>query len=250
MSQRSSIPELGEDARAVINSGRAALVPTPLQRRRLRRSLYARLAAGTAAVAVVGLSTWGAYAKLGLAVVALVSAVAGASLWLSSPNARSGEAPPATGRERSFLLDRGAPAQEDAEPAAAFTRPPEASVDVGPAPEQAKSHSVEPLRPAARAPRSSHETNPLEEEVRLLSAARKALGKGSPAQALTYLQTYDRVVRAGVLAEERAVTGILVSCALGSVDQARQQARRFRARFPGSALASRVDRSCAGFDDQ
>ena len=42
------------------------------------------------------------------------------------------------------------------------------------------------------------------------------------------------------------MTGILASCAAGHVDAARAEARHFRARWPRSPLAARVDGSCAG----
>ncbi|HYU65940.1 MAG TPA: hypothetical protein VEK09_04255, partial [Jatrophihabitantaceae bacterium] len=60
------------------------------------------------------------------------------------------------------------------------------------------------------------------------------------------LEDYDRRGGAGILAEERTVTGILALCAGGHLDAARAEARHFRARWAHSPLAARVDGSCVG----
>ncbi len=86
----------------------------------------------------------------------------------------------------------------------------------------------------------------LKEETALLGGANAALGRGDVKRALALLDDYDRRPGSGVLAEERAVTGILASCAAGRLDAARAGAQRFRARWPRSPLAARVDGSCAG----
>jgi outer membrane protein assembly factor BamD (BamD/ComL family) len=86
----------------------------------------------------------------------------------------------------------------------------------------------------------------LKEETALLAGANAALGRGDVKRAQALLADYDRRPGSGVLAEERTVTGILASCAAGRLDVARVEAQRFRARWPRSPLAARVDGSCAG----
>jgi hypothetical protein len=86
----------------------------------------------------------------------------------------------------------------------------------------------------------------LKEETALLGAASSALGRGDVPRALALLDEYDRRPGSAILAEERTVTGILVSCAAGRVHVARAEARHFQARWPRSPLGARVDGSCAG----
>jgi len=100
--------------------------------------------------------------------------------------------------------------------------------------------------PAAPAPVPVENVSSLKEETALLGAANAALARGDVKRALSALDDYDRRSGSAVLAEERTVTGILASCAAGHVDTARAEARHFRARWPRSPLAARVDASCAG----
>lgn len=100
------------------------------------------------------------------------------------------------------------------------------------------------VRPAPAAPVAS--ASALAEETSLLGAANTALAHRDVASALALLDDYDHRPGAGVLAEERTVTGILVMCAAGKTDAARVEARHFRARWPRSPLTARVDGSCVG----
>jgi hypothetical protein len=65
-------------------------------------------------------------------------------------------------------------------------------------------------------------------------------------RALALLGDYDHRSGGGILAEERAVTGVLALCAAGKPDAAGVEARHFRARWPRSPLAARIDGSCVG----
>ena len=94
-------------------------------------------------------------------------------------------------------------------------------------------------RVAVAAPPAVESASALKEEIALLAGANAALGRGDVKRALALLEDYDRRPGAGVLAEERAVTGILVSCAAGRVNAARAERGvrsdgRVRRWLPGS----------------
>ncbi len=78
-----------------------------------------------------------------------------------------------------------------------------------------------PLAPAPAPRRHAHaaapvdNTSALAQETALLGAANTALAHRDVASALALLDDYDHRARTGILAEERAVTGILTLCAAG-----------------------------------
>jgi hypothetical protein len=98
--------------------------------------------------------------------------------------------------------------------------------------------------PVAAAPEIS--ASALAEETALLGAANTALAHRDVKNAIKLLEDYDRRGGPGILAEERTVTGILAQCAAGRSEAAKSEARHFRARWPRSPLAARVDGSCVG----
>jgi len=102
---------------------------------------------------------------------------------------------------------------------------------------------------AAGVPVETVSSSGLKEETALLGAANAALARGDVKQAQSLLADYDRRPGAAMLSQERAVTGILASCAAGQADAARAAARQFRTRWPRSPLGARVDGSCAGSAD-
>jgi hypothetical protein len=220
-------PELDAETRAVIDAGRGGHEPNELSRARVRRGVDVKLAAGLAlAVGPASSALAGAF-KLTAAVVAVGSVVA-------------------TGM---YVLPRQAP-----EPAASPTK---IGATTRVATTTPASPAVEPPAPALSAPRASKRraaapppaaalsASSLKEEIALLGAANAALARGDVTRARSVLDDYDRRPGAPMLAEERAVTGILASCATRQVEEARAAARLFRARWPRSPLAARVDASCA-----
>jgi hypothetical protein len=135
-----------------------------------------------------------------------------------------------------------------APPAPVFVPPPAQDVAPQPVVTPTRAPSKRRVQPAP-APTPVENVSTLKEETTLLGGANAALARGDVARAEALLRDYDRRPGAGLLAQERMVTGILASCAAGRIDSARAEARQFHARWPRSPLASRVDGSCAGKTD-
>lgn len=229
--------DMDPQMRAIIDGAHGAHEPSELARLRVRRGIEGKLMAGLVGVAVVPVATSMAVAaKVTLAIVAVGTVVA-AGLY-----ALPARAPvPRPIREVTMSTTPRPPAPPPAVLAPvktvvlapAATRPPVRRRPVTVA-----------SSPPAFAPTENGAS--LKEETALLGAARTALGHGDLARARTLLGEYDRRPGLGALAEERSVTGILVSCAAGHVGAARVESMRFRARWPRSPLGARVDDSCVG----
>ncbi len=83
-------------------------------------------------------------------------------------------------------------------------------------------------------------------EARLLEEAFNAQRVGDPAQALARLDEHASRYPQGLLRAESSAQRVLVLCSLGRTDDARAEADRFVAEYPGTPLALRVRSSCAG----
>ena len=235
-------PELDTDTLSVIEAARPGHEPNEMARARVRRGIEIKLAAGIALAIAPATSAFAGALKVTAAVVA-VGSVIGAGVYVvpryvSKPTPVRAAAP------------RVAP-----HPAPAFI--PEASLAEAPPAEIAvPERAVTPPRgpskrrvAAAPAPAPVENASSLKEEIALLGAANAALGRGDFKRALSLLDDYDHRPGAGLLSQERMVTGILAACGAGRVNMAREDARQFRIRWPRSPLASRVDGSCAGSAD-
>jgi hypothetical protein len=224
-------PELDAEMRGLIDAARSGHEPSELNRARVRRGVEIKLAAGIALAVAPASTALAGVAKVTAAVVA-VSAVVGTGVYVYPRYIAKHEA----SRPAAHVAPRA--------PAAAPLPPVEVPpvVEAPPAPRAPNKRRVV----AAPPPPVVESASRLKEETALLAAANAALGRGDVKRALALLDDYDRGPGAGVLAEERAVTGILASCAAGRVDAARVETRRFHARWPRSPLAARVDASCAG----
>ncbi len=234
--------DLSPEARAIIDAGRDGDSAGDLERARVRRTLFAKIAAGggaalasssvaaaqgTAATAAAATTLPLAKILVPLAIVAAGS-VGGTIAW----HAR-GPAPMV--RPAVVLL---APA-----PTPRVAAPPPA---IDPAPVVAE-------RPAPRHTAVSHPTtllheapvttNRLAEETALLGSANAALRAGDSTRALSLLDDYDHRYPAGVLREEVLATRIIARCELGA-GGATAGAEAFLARHPKSPLAPRVRASC------
>jgi len=139
------------------------------------------------------------------------------------------ETPPEVGEApASELAEAPAPAVDGA-PSNARTRPSSGARSSG-------------ARKSAPAPALS---SSLAEEVAMLQRARRALAAENGALALGLVEELDERFPKGVLIEERSATRVLSLCKLGRTDEARQTARAFLERYPGSVYAERVRSSCA-----
>lgn len=128
--------------------------------------------------------------------------------------------------------------------------PPPANAAV--VPSVAASNSSEALRlPSARSTRSAavplSESSPtstlsrLNAERILLDAARGAIEREDGLAALAALEQHERKYPSGVLVQEREAMAIRALVMLGRTTDAMARARRFRARFPDSALLPSID---------
>jgi hypothetical protein len=224
-------PELDADIRTVIDAARPGHEPNELSRARVRKGVEYKLAAGIALAVGPASSAVAGVLKMTAAVVAVGTVVTAGVYVIPRHVAR-----PAAVH---------APATHVAHAAPAIAPPAPAEIDI-PAPvAPPRAHVIKHRAPVAPAP-APIDVSSLKEELALLGAANAALGRGDTKRALSLLDDYDRRPGAAQLAEERTVTGILADCASGHVDTARAEARHFRARWPRSPLAARVDGSCAG----
>jgi hypothetical protein len=224
--------ELDAEMRAVIDAARVGHEPNELSRARVRRGVEYKLAAGIALAVAPASTALAAVAKVTAAVVA-VGAVVSTGVYVYPRYIAKQD----VSRPAAHVAPR-APAARPLPPVDA----PAVVVDAPAAPARAPSK-----RRVAAAPAPVVESaSALKEETALLAGANAALGRGDVKRALALLDDYDRRPGSGVLAEERMVTGILASCAAGRAAAARSQAHSFRARWPRSPLAARVDGSCAG----
>jgi len=89
-----------------------------------------------------------------------------------------------------------------------------------------------------RAPRST--TAPSPDELFLLQGARAAVAASDFAAARSALQEHARRFPTGQLTEEREALRVKTLIGLGRPQEARQAARAFEARFPGSVLGPAV----------
>jgi len=230
-------PELDTDTMSVIEAARPGHEPNEMARARVRKGIEIKLAAGIALAIAPATTAFAGALKVTAAVVA-VGSVVGAGVYVvpryvSKPAAVHAPAP----RVAAHPVPAFIPADSPAEIAV-----PERVVTPPRAPSKRRVA-------AAPAPAPVESASSLKEEIALLGAANAALGRGDFKGALSLLDDYDRRPGAGLLSQERMVTGILAACGAGRVNTAREDARQFRARWPRSPLASRVDGSCAGSAD-
>ena len=224
--------ELDAEMRAVIDAARVGHEPNELNRARVRRGVEYKLAAGLALAVAPASTALAAVAKVTVAVVTVGAAV-GTGVYVYPRYIAKQD----VSRPAAHVAPR-APAARPLPPVDA----PAVVVDVPAAPARTPNKRRVAVAPAPVIESASA----LKEETALLAGANAALGRGDVKRALALLDDYDRRPGSGVLAEERSVTGILASCAAGRLDAARAGAQRFRARWPRSPLAARVDGSCAG----
>jgi len=231
-------PDLDADMRGVIDAARGGYEPNEMARARVRRGVELKVAAGIALAIGPASSAVAGVLKVTAAVVT-VGAVVTAGVYVAPRYMakHTSARPPAT-----HVATRPAPVVAPAPPA---------EIEIpAPMPPAPRAHIKHRAPVAAQAAVPVENVSSLREETSLLGGANAALARGDVKRAQSLLQDYDRRPGAGsaVLAEERAVTGILAQCAAGHSDAARAEARHFHARWPRSPLAARVDGSCAGSD--
>ncbi|MBN2577237.1 MAG: hypothetical protein JXP73_21930 [Deltaproteobacteria bacterium] len=231
--------ELGPEERALIAAAREAHVPSKMQRARVRKGLDAKLAAGVAVPLLASSTALAMAGKIG-AGIALVAAVGAGTAYVVT--ARPAQRAPA------------APTRHVAMPARIPTamsvpKPPPAGATEALGPAATRPGATPPRTPVRRREASPAPPADLAGELALLTQASAATQRGDSARAERILHTYDQRFPSGQLAEERAAAGILVLCASGRTQSARDEARRFLERWPRSPLVARINNSCAAEDE-
>jgi hypothetical protein len=228
--------DLSRQSRAILEAGRHLDDPRPSDRARVRRALFARVAAGGAGGAVTLLSSSAAaapsVAKVLLPLVLVAVGGVGGTLWW---RARHPADATATSIRAAAPVAVAAPVVE---PTAVAAPAPEPQVQPAPAavnlPTRARARAVAP------APRN------LRIETSMLAEANRALRDGEPRYSLRLLEDYDRRFPAGMLRQEMMATRIIARCQVAPGAATKEAARAFLAQYPASPLASRVRGSCTG----
>jgi hypothetical protein len=135
------------------------------------------------------------------------------------------------------------PVPPPAQPLAELPVPAPASVS-DPAPVRARVSTQKPSHPSERTAAGAVDTNSLQEALRYLRRAQRALREREPQRALAVLDDLDRRVSAEVLVEERQMTRVLASCQSGELDDARRVARDLLARHRDSVYLTRLQNTC------
>lgn len=229
--------DLSRESRAILEAGRHLDDPRPSDRARVRRALFARVAAGGAGGAATLLSSSAAAApaavKLLLPLVLVAAGGVGGTLWW-----RARHTADATATSAPVAAPVTVPAPV-VEPVAVAAPAPDPQVQPAPAAVNPQPRS----RAVAPAPRN------LRIETSMLADANRALRDGQPGRSLRLLDEYERRFPAGVLRQEMTATRIIARCQVnpGAASAAsKEAARAFLAQYPASPLASRVRSSCTG----
>jgi hypothetical protein len=242
MRDAGSPPPIDPRMRALIDAARGGHDPNELNRARVRRGVEVKLAAGIGLALGPAASAFaGTAVKLTLAVAA-VGTVVGAGIYALP---RRGDAPVRAAAHVASQHRPVAPIALGAAPAPVVAEPP---APVSPTEKLTASLPAPAPRRRVHAPPAPpvESASAIAEETALLGGANTALAHHDVARALALLNDYDHRSGAGVLAEERTVTGVLAFCAAGKLEAAAVEARRFRARWPRSPLTARIDGSCVG----
>ena len=148
------------------------------------------------------------------------------------------EAPATSAPQNHVAMAPAVPTAAEAAPQPAL---PASAVSL-PADSAARPTTLEKQAPPAS---GSAREDTIDEEVRLLNEAQTALRAGDPKLALTRTDEHARRFPSGKLASARAVTRMMALCRAGQQNQARLEADRFLARYPGSPFADRVKGICS-----
>jgi hypothetical protein len=226
------------DADALFRAGREAFTPQAAQRERVLRSLTQSLGPlaerplhgpTTAGVATARfpLRAWGLG---GLGAVAV-----GAGVLLFAAHAGT-KAPSGIG-----AAPLPSPTPLVAPESSASPPPSAADEDRSPEPPRVE-HASSVARSGRSAARSA--SDPLLEEVRLLSQAEQELKDGRADEALRTLAEHERRFPKGALTEVRMAARVQSLCALGRIADAKTELTKLAHAYPGSPHLDRARRFC------
>jgi hypothetical protein len=203
------MPELSTKAQALVRAGRAAYLPGPEDRERVRQALQAHLGNAPATPPVRPLWLRVAVPLAGLGVVGGVVA---------------------------FALRQGEPVAPAPVVSAAVVV--SSSGVVPPAPSASAVERPEPSpEPAPRASTPRRPSDRLAEEVAILSRAANELRSGRPARALEGLNEHQTKFPGGALTEERRAARAEALCALGRMGEARAELAKLGGSSPTAQRA-------------
>jgi hypothetical protein len=226
-----------EDEVARLLKAERGVQPPPNAAERGLERLLADLAGPAAALPIAGGALnlgWSLLSKsllLGF-VVGTAGAFTAAQVWSPPAATVSPTSPPAATSANPAL----AGVQQPLAPPP--TLPPmAAAASAAPTHGRATASQAAPVAPSAPA-------TTFDEELRLITLAKRELDGGRRPRARAYLLEHARLFPAGVFSVDREALQILTECAGGS--QQDSAVRAFAARHPGSPLIDRLERSCSG----
>ncbi len=219
---------LSPKARALVEAGKGAALPSAADRERIHAALRSRLGPDALGPEASGASTSsgigaGASWPLVAGVVAGLGAVGG-MLFFALRSPELPERPPAV--VRSAITSTEATATASSTPLEAPPPPPSSTPAVAPSQTPA---------PAARSKQDR-----LAQEVALLSSATKSLNAGRAAEALKTLDEHQRKFPGGLLTEERRAARAQALCSLGRISEGQSELARLAPRSPAAARAKQV----------
>lgn len=220
--------ELSPTAKALIQSGKGGVEPSPADRDRVLAALQQRIAAGegvrdpgASSPPVAVPKPWGLISAGGIG----AGLVAGALAWGLGPRAAPPTAPPPV-------------------PQIASAPPPVPSVTADPPTAPAVpevSQALAPSEPERAVPTAPARSGPLAEEVAILSRATAALHAGHGEDALRAIAEHQRKFPSGLLIEERRSARAQALCLLGRTSEAKRELDRLS---PTSPQAVRARQRC------
>jgi hypothetical protein len=242
--------ELSYEAAELFRSARTGLSPSGEDLSRGRRRLAAAVAAGGVSLGAAGTAKAGGLgSSFVLAALVAGGVAAGGATWWSRSRPVEATAPaivlpalevPAAPNMVAAEVAPPVPmpGREVAAPVVApVRRSPPPAIQASPVQAAPQLEEAAPVEQPPAAP-----VDGLARELELVRSADAALRAGDAARALTIARA-DNVVQ---LAAELSAIEIDALCSLQRHDEARERVLAFRHRFPYSALAARVARSCEG----
>lgn len=219
---------------------------TDADRERVRAKLRERLG-GAVVVGSTSIATSWLAQRHVLGAIVGVAGVAAVAVFgsLSSSPPAAASAPAASLAPSSAATATSDP---EGEPASSRTEAPAVPVDQLPS----AASPASPAPPGNAAPRrlglpsGPHADDALVRETRLMASANEALRSGDLRRALALFDQHAREFPRGVLADERAVSRVVIFCQLGLRDEAAREGKRFLETHAPSPLTRRVESSCAG----
>jgi hypothetical protein len=235
--------DLDPRARAIVDAGRTADLPSRADHDRIKRAVLLQIAAGTAVAGTAAAGTLSLGAKAGLAVLAVALVGGGAVGVMKLQHRPSSPAP------RAHLAPSGRGTPAPAPPAGLPAEPPAPAALVAP-PSSEETITIRKVESARKAIAASTkagraaELDQLNAEVEVLKRAREELRQQRPVRALDALGEYDRRFGKGVLVEERQAMAAIAACQATPGPAARAQAEAFVRQAPASPLRERVREAC------